>query len=357
MKKNFNLDGHKLAYHPDRVGKFLTTDDCYPLYMEISPAGSCNHRCVFCAYDYIGYPNRKLDYNRFMNFIKEASEAGVKSFLYAGEGEPLLHPNIGEFITHSKQNGIDVGMYTNGHLLKESLAQEIIPLMTFIRFSFNGGNAKTYANVHKTKESIFEKVVSNIENAVKIKKDTNSNISIGSQFVLLPENIDSLEDAVMCMKEVGADYISIKPFVQQSDEQFYKMERPFDLQELDERFKKLEEHSTDLFRVMARKNAFEKYGQRDYCNCLGTSFVSAMNSAGEIATCLPYWDNKDFVFGNINESSFKEIWEGEKRAKIKEFLETKLDVKKVCPPNCRPNAINSYLYELKNPSIEHINFI
>ncbi len=37
-------------------------------------------------------------------------------------------------------------------------------------------------------------------------------------------------------------------------------------------------------------------------------------------------------------------------------LENELNVQE-CPPNCRPNAINEFLWEIKNPSVEHINFV
>lgn len=115
-----NLDTHKLHYHPSRIGEFLDKDDCYPLYMEVSPVGSCNHRCTFYAYDYIGYPNRKLQTKNFLQFIDEISVSGLKSMLYAGEGEPLMHPEIGKLITYTKQKGIDVGLFTNGELLEKN---------------------------------------------------------------------------------------------------------------------------------------------------------------------------------------------------------------------------------------------
>jgi MoaA/NifB/PqqE/SkfB family radical SAM enzyme len=354
--KKFDLDSHKLHYHFDRVAQFAKSGDCAPIYMEVSPVGLCNHRCVFCAYDYIGYPNRKLDREKFMTFVKDIADAGLKSMLYAGEGEPLVHPNIGEFVAHTKSYGIDVGMFTNGQLLSEKLTQEILPSLTFIRFSFNGGTADNYAKIHEVKTSVFDKVVENIKYACDYRREHGLSVDIGAQFVLLPENIDYLMDAVRTLRLCGVDYISIKPFVQQNEAQHYQMNRQFTLDELHELIESSKKEEADSFKVLFRENAFEKYGERDYCHCNGTTFITVLNSAGELASCLPFWDNPEFVYGNIHEESFEAIWNGERRAKIKNFLENELDVK-TCPPNCRPNAINSFLENILSRDIKHINFI
>jgi len=348
----FNIDSHKLIYHYDRVCEFLKNGDCYPIYMEISPIGSCNHRCIFCAYDYIGYPNRKLETKRFLKFIDEIAKAGVKSLVYAGEGEPLLHPDIDKFIVYTKEKGIDVGIFTNGELLSKKLNEKILDKLTFIRFSVNGGDKNIYKLIHL--KDVFDKVIKNIEYAVKLKKKFNLDVTIGIQFVLLNENINSLKSFVSLVKNLGVDYIAIKPFVLQNENQFYKPKK-FETS-LDEFFTELENFSDENFRVIARVNSFKNYGKRNYKHCYGCNFISVLNSKGDIASCLPYWDREEFVYGNIYEESFFDIWHSKKRNKIKHFLENELDVSK-CPPNCRANSINEFLYEIKHPNIKHINFI
>ena len=352
----YRIDSHKLVYHIPRVYDWLKGEDIFPIYMEISPVGSCNHRCVFCAYDFIGYPNRKLDCDRLLAFIDEAKEAGVKSLLYAGEGEPLLHPDIEKFIIHSKNSGIDVGLFTNGQLLREGLAEAILPLLTFVRFSFNGGTKDNYADLHKVKPDIFGRVVANMKIASEIKEKKALDVDIGVQYVLLPENVDYLIDAVKTIKDTGVGYFVIKPFVQQSDLQSYRIAEPLDLDSIEHILKEAESLSSEDFIVIARRESFEGYGKRKYKHCYGTSFVSVMNSAGDLATCLPYWDKDDFIFGNIYKSELGDIWHEKRRKKIKEYLEKELNVQE-CPPNCRPNSINEFLWEVKNPVVKHINFI
>ena len=71
MSGNFRLDSHKLIYHPERVAKWLAGDNIYPIEVEISPSGSCNHRCVFCALDYLGYQPNFLKKDTILRAIYE----------------------------------------------------------------------------------------------------------------------------------------------------------------------------------------------------------------------------------------------------------------------------------------------
>jgi MoaA/NifB/PqqE/SkfB family radical SAM enzyme len=354
--KNYVFDGHKLIYHLDRVAEFVEKGDCFPLYVEISPVGSCNHRCLFCAYDFIGHPSRELHSPRVFTFIDELAECGVRSILFSGEGEPLLHPDAADFIVHAKKRGIDAGLYTNGHLMSKDMAEKVLPALTFVRISFNGGTRENYSAIHGVKPEVFDRVVENVRTASELKVKSELNVDIGAQFVLLPENIEHLTEAAATMKEAGIDYFAIKPFVQQSSLQGYTMGQQFGLGEIEGVLKEAESLSTGDFRVVARRDSFSTYGERNYMRCYGTSFISAVNSAGDVASCLPYWDKEDFVFGNIYKNGFREIWQGERRRGIKRRLEDTLDAG-ACPPNCRPNTINEFLYEIKNPRVRHRNFI
>ncbi len=57
----------------------------------------------------------------------------------------------------------------------------------------------------------------------------------------------------------------------------------------------------------------------------------------------------------LNENTFKEIWESQKWLSSIRWAATELETH-LCRINCRMDAINRYLWELKNPS-EHVNFI
>ena len=104
------IDSHKLIYHPGRVADWINGENIYPIYMEISPTGMCNLRCIFCSVDFMGYQNRSLDTNILKERLTEFGKLGIKSIMYAGEGEPFLHKDMTAIIKHTHDSGIDAAI-------------------------------------------------------------------------------------------------------------------------------------------------------------------------------------------------------------------------------------------------------
>ena len=53
MVEPTDVDNHKLMYHPERISQWNKEKDCYPIYIEVGLTNACNHKCVFCALDYL----------------------------------------------------------------------------------------------------------------------------------------------------------------------------------------------------------------------------------------------------------------------------------------------------------------
>jgi len=56
----------------------------------------------------------RLDTKVFCEKLKQMGLLGVRSIMYAGEGEPLLHKDLPKFVKTTKESGIDVSITTNG---------------------------------------------------------------------------------------------------------------------------------------------------------------------------------------------------------------------------------------------------
>lgn len=366
MADTYGIDSHKLMYHPIRTAQMIEAGDdwekarqVYPIYMEISPVGACNHRCTFCAVDYIGYKSVMLDADILKERLAEMGALGVKSVMYAGEGEPLLHKRIDEIVVATKQAGIDVAFTTNGVPINERFLATL-PHISWIKVSLNAGTAESYAKIHRTKETDFDRVIRNLKQAVTLKKAQSLNCIIGVQSLLLPENIHEMETlAQICRDEIGLDYLVIKPYSQhlRSETQIYSEVNYSDLIPLGE---KLAKFNTDEFQVVFRshtmKKTLEKESER-YQRCYATPFVWAYLMAnGALYGCSAYLLDERFEYGNINQNTFKEIWQSEKRRESFRFIRHELDIKD-CRVNCRMDEVNRYLHRIDQNLVPHVNFI
>ena len=124
MNDDFGIDSHKLHLHPARVAQWLEAGDDWekakkvvPIYWEVTTSAACNHRCTFCSVDAIGYPPDLLDADMLADRMAEAARLGVKSVMFAGTGEPLLHKKISAITTSASDSGLDVAFTTNKVLL------------------------------------------------------------------------------------------------------------------------------------------------------------------------------------------------------------------------------------------------
>ena len=360
----FQIDGHKMHYHPDRVAQWMagrdsweTAKSIYPVYVEISPMGACNHRCTFCAVDYIGYKTISLDIEVLRKTLPEMGQLGVRSVMFAGEGEPLLHKQINEIVTLTKQSGIDVAFTTNLSLLPKNFTTEALPSISWIKASINAGTAETYSQIHRTKASHFDAAVNNMRALVEERRKSGLSVNLGIQCLLLPENHDEIEGLAKLSREIGVDYLVVKPYSQHE----YSLTRTYehltykDFMAMEET---LNAYNSDNFNVVFRSNTMRKYDSDDrYPRCFATPFMwGYIMASGVVSGCSAYLLDPRFEYGNINEASFKEIWEGERRKGSYDFVMNELNIEE-CRKNCRMDEVNRYLYKLTDAQPPHVNFI
>ncbi|MEW6573293.1 MAG: radical SAM protein [Bacillota bacterium] len=354
MADDFRIDSHKLIFHPGRVSQWLQGKNVYPIYVEIAPSGSCNHRCIFCALDYLEYKAVFLDKDLILANLREMAEKGVKSVMYAGEGEPLLNKATPEIVNGTRRLGIDVAMTSNGVLFSKETAAECLGSFTWVRFSINAGTSQTYQRIHRCRPGDFERVLANISNAVEIKRTRGLDTTIGVQLLLIPENFQEVFTLGKTLREIGVDYFTVKPYSQHPKSNC-SIDPSFDYREHLDLERQLRELVTDSYQIAFRSNAMRKLTQsRAYDRCLGLPFWAYIDARANVWACSAYLGDDDFCYGNLKEESFASIWEGERRRRILARV-AEMEVNG-CRQICRLDEINAYLHQLRNPG-RHVNFI
>ena len=352
------IDGHKLFWHLDRVIDWQNKKLVAPVYVEVSPVALCNHKCIFCGIDFVRDRNFKLDTALFCKRLKEMGELGVRSIMFAGEGEPLLHKDLKTFVKTAKNSGMDVSLTTNGSLGDYNIWRELLPSLTWIRFSVDAGNAESYARVHKVGLSVFSEAVKSIEDAVKVKRDLHLDVTIGVQFLMIEENLNSLEEAIRLFSEIGVDYFSLKPYslhpqMVNKRDMFYTERIAGDIRQLVDRLRK-----NSKMEIIFRDVSMERYAgkEKKFKHCRALPFWGYVSSKGDFYTCSVFIGDKRFMAGNVHKQDMRSILFGKKRKDSISYAANKLSVGRECRVNCRMARVNEFL-EFIDKKPEHINFI
>ncbi len=144
----------------------------FPLFIDIELTSACNLKCPFCATTFReGMINRGfISFDTVKKIIDEGADNNLYGVKFNIRGEPLLHPQIDEFVGYAKQKGlINVYFNTNAALLTEELSKRLIDAgLDMLSVSFEGYTKDVYEKYRVGAK--YETVLSNIENMQALKK-------------------------------------------------------------------------------------------------------------------------------------------------------------------------------------------
>ncbi|MBF0481347.1 MAG: radical SAM protein [Desulfovibrionaceae bacterium] len=362
------LDGHKLAWHKDRIEAWLAGERIAPITIDCALTRACTYKCVYCYGQLQNNDARKMTRDVIMRFLDDAAEIGVKAVSFVSDGESTCSPHLYEAIAHGKANGLDMALGTNGYLLRDDKLEEILPALTYLRFNISAGEPGRYAQIHGVPEEHFHKICRTIKSAMKIKRERGLAVTIGLQMVLMPSFKDQILPLAGLGAELGADYLVIKHC---SDDEDGSLGVEYDkYEELAGRLRQAEAKSADGYLVRAKWSKILSGGKRCYQRCYGPPFIMQFSGSGLVAPCGMLFNSryKQHHIGNIAEQSFKEIWQSDRYREVLGAIASKrFDAQTMCGSLCLQHKVNECLYEIKEkgaglpaPSGEqpmHVNFI
>jgi len=105
------------------LGRLLYALPDYPSQAQIEITNRCNLTCEMCPRDHFNLSREDMPFDTFKEIVDRLGE--VKLLTLTGWGEPLVHPQLFEMITHCKQKGYTVKLTTNGTLLTPEMQQKV----------------------------------------------------------------------------------------------------------------------------------------------------------------------------------------------------------------------------------------
>ena len=176
----------------------------------IEPTNACNLDCATCMRNAWDEPLGRMSIQTFARIMEGIlSFTPLPSVFFGGYGEPLAHADIFNMVAGARQAGLEVELITNGTLLDESAARQLLNLgLNRLWVSIDGATPESYSDVRLGAE--LPKVIANLTRLKELHVVMGSEYpKLGIAFVAMKENIADLPEVIRLGKSLGADIFSV----------------------------------------------------------------------------------------------------------------------------------------------------
>ena len=150
----------------------------FPIQLDFELNASCNLKCPMCPIS-AESPKGKgkstwFDFEFYKELIDYSVKQGTRAIKLNYINEPLIRNDFIKFIDYAVSKGIiDIYFSTNGILLTEKVSENLIKAgLTRLQVSIDAVTQDTYNKVRPG--GSLKKVINNLENFLKIRKNLNS---------------------------------------------------------------------------------------------------------------------------------------------------------------------------------------
>jgi MoaA/NifB/PqqE/SkfB family radical SAM enzyme len=285
---------------PDRVELHKVLPLGTPFSLHVFPIHQCNFRCKYCLHSLspqrlkeMAFKKDILPFTVFQKAIDDLKifQKPLKSLIFAGHGEPLLHPDIARMVSYAKENKVAerIEIVTNASLLTHELSDTLVDAgLDRLRISIQGLDEATYRDIAGIKIN-FDNLVENIRYFFERKGHTVVYIKI----------IDMALDS--------------------RDEEFYKIFRPVsDTAAVEYAIPFVNEIDLSMHASLDRAKQGHTAIPAGICSMPFYQLV--LLPSGNVTGCCAV--HPPVIYGSVKDTSLKDLWDSVGRS---EFLLTQIN--------------------------------
>jgi hypothetical protein len=194
------------------LSRKINTPLVCPDTLQLSMTNRCNLRCKMCSVWSNYQPENELTLEEMKDVIDQAAAWGIREINLCG-GEPLLNPHCFSVIEHAKAKKMRVILTTNGTVINESVAKQLLETkLDIICVSLDGATAAVHDRLRGL-EGAYEKIIRGIQ----FLNDNEEAVGHKPIKVLIMtlhnDNLDEVLDYVSLAKRMRIDSLYITSLV------------------------------------------------------------------------------------------------------------------------------------------------
>ena len=188
----------------------------FPSQIVVDATEICNLACVHCPHPEFKksghYGARHLERRLHDKLIEEVRDVGnghTQYVRYTSNGEPLLHPEIFDFLQHAvDHSGVWVTLTTNGTIMNQSRIERLMASgLHLVDISIDAFSDAAYAAVRKGRLAVTR---ANVLTLLRLKRDSGAHTKIVVSFVEQPQNSGEVADFQKFWNDAGVDSVIIR---------------------------------------------------------------------------------------------------------------------------------------------------
>ncbi len=292
-----------------------------PFFLSVDVTRRCNLRCIGCRFHspvvHRPAPGDQnitdMSLEMFAELCEELRSWNTRTLFLTGEGEPLLHHCISDFISLAKEKGMHVTLITNGTLLDQRRIESLFDAgLDLLQVSLWACSPEDYERQYPGSDPAnFQKVIDSIRTLCRLKKEKAKTRPLVRLYHPINRlNFRKISKMADLALSTGCDEIAFSPLLStQGQLQEYvlsaaeKEELLCSLKTLAERLRPLPiEHNIGC--ALLRYDSYAESGKK--APCYAGWFFSHVTVDGTVLPCGPC----NISMGSLAEKSFGEIWNG-----------------------------------------------
>ena len=318
------LDSHKLSHHLDRVRAWEAGERIAPVSVDMSLTRACGAMCSFCyAMMQESQARSLIKTSHALNLLDDFSAIGVRSVSLVSDGESTLSKAYIPFIRHAAELGIDVGNATNGWEWEPETIEQVLPFLTWVRFTVGAGRAESYASIMyrgAAHAEVFDRAMRHIRYAVDLKKRLRLPVTLGIQMVLMPHLKDEILPFAQLGLDLGVDYAVIKHC---SDDEQHTLGIDYrEYEGLSDLLLAAEAMSNEQTKVIVKWDKIRDGDKPSYQRFYGPQFLLQISGSGLVAPSGMFFNARysKLHIGNFTEERFIDIFRSDRDWRAMDYL-------------------------------------